>query len=272
MPEGPEIWRAADTIRNAIEGKEVKSISFAFKELKAYESELKGSIVKQVKPYGKAIVCSFEGGKSLYSHNQLYGKWIIQKAGEYPETNRKLRVDIQTGDQAALLYSASDIEVIPTDAVTEHSYIRKLGPDVVDPETTYDEVLAQFRSTVFRNRKLSSLLLDQGFLSGIGNYLRSEILFCAKVMPDRKPSECSGEELSLLAEYSIELARRSYETKGITTSPDLVEALKREGASRRQYRHYAYGRDGKRCYRCGEIIKVMESGGRKIFYCPEEQN
>jgi len=37
MPEGPEIWRAADKIGEAISGKEIEDLFFAFEELKPFK-------------------------------------------------------------------------------------------------------------------------------------------------------------------------------------------------------------------------------------------
>jgi endonuclease-8 len=113
--------------------------------------------------------------------------------------------------------------------------------------------------------------LDQGFLSGVGNYLRSEILFTSGVDPEFRPKDCTQKQIEALAKNSLYLSRRSYDTGGLTTPDELVEALKEEGASRRQYRHYAYGRAGKTCYKCGREIQVMETGGRKVYYCETEQ-
>lgn len=271
MPEGPEIWRAADKISNALAGKEIKEIFFAFDELKKYESKLRGLKVSSVIPRGKAIITSFENDLNLYSHNQLYGKWLISNNGKEPDTNRSLRVAIHTEDASAYLYSASEIEFLKDKEIESHPYIKKLGPDVVDPNISYEEIVKRYRDETFRNRKLATLLLDQGFLSGIGNYLRSEILFCAKVDPDHRPKDCSEEQIKDLAHYSLELSRRSYKTGGNTTAPELVEALKREGASRKQYRHYAYGRTGKPCYKCGQEIREIKTGGRKIYFCENRQ-
>lgn len=271
MPEGPEIWRAADQINNAIAGKSIKKLFFAFDELKNYENELEGSVVSSVTPRGKAIITAFQNELNLYTHNQLYGKWMITENGREPDTNRSLRVAIHTDEASAYLYSASEIEFLKDDEIESHPYIKKLGPDVVDPNTTFEEVFERYKDDAFKNRKLATLLLDQGFLSGVGNYLRSEILFCAKVDPDHRPKDCSEEQIKDLAHYSLELSRRSYKTGGITTAPELVEALKREGASREQYRHYAYGRTGKPCYKCGREIKEVKTGGRKIYYCEHRQ-
>lgn len=267
MPEGPEIWRAADKIGNAIAGKKIEELFFEFDELKPFSDKLTGKKIESVTPRGKAILTSFDGVLNMYSHNQLYGKWIVTDRGKVPETNRSLRVAIHTKDKSALLYSASEIEMINNDEIEDHPYIKKLGPDVVHPDTTYKEVLERFQSEKFKNRKLATLLLDQGFLSGLGNYLRSEILFCAKVDPEFRPKDCSSQQLEELAHYALELSRRSYKTGGVTTEPELVQALKEEGATRKQYRHYAYGRTGSLCYKCGREIEEMKTGGRKIYYC-----
>jgi len=271
MPEGPEIWRTADKIGEAISGKEIEDLFFAFDELKVFEESLLGLKVTSVTPRGKAIITAFENDLNLYSHNQLYGKWVIRNRGNVPNNNRSLRVAIHTKDKSAFLYSASEIEMLKDEDVESHSYIEKLGPDVVHPKTTYEEVLKRYRSDTFKNRKLSTLLLDQGFLSGVGNYLRSEILFTSKVDPEFRPIDCTEAQIEALAENSIYLSRRSYETRGLTTPDDLVKVLKEEGASRRQYRHYAYGRAGKPCYKCGRKIQVMETGGRKVYFCETEQ-
>ncbi len=271
MPEGPEIWRAADEISDAVRGKEIEELFFAFDELKKYEEELLGLKVDSVIPRGKAIITSFNNNLNLYSHNQLYGKWKIANRGETPDTNRSLRAAIHTRDKSALLYSASEIYVLNDEEVEEHDYIKKLGPDVVHPDTTYEEVLARYQDDIFKNRKLSTLLLDQGFLSGLGNYLRSEILFNAKVDPEVRPVDCTEEEIKALAKYSLELSRTSYQTGGVITPPELVQALKEEGATRREYRFFAYGREGKPCYKCGAPIEVIKTGGRKIFYCKNRQ-
>ncbi|MEL7834549.1 endonuclease VIII [Fodinibius sp. Rm-B-1B1-1] len=271
MPEGPEIWRTADSLTNALKDKPIHELFFAFDELKDYESKLKGQSVLNVEARGKALLTFFDTGKVMYSHNQLYGKWMVSNANEEPDTNRSLRVAIHNGEKSAYLYSASEIEMLDREEVGEHPYIKKLGPDVLHPDTTYQDVLGQFTSDEFKNRKLTTLLLDQGFVSGIGNYLRSEIMFYAKVDPRKKLREYSDEEKEALAEATYKLTTRSYETGGITNDQKIVEALKRENASYDEYRHFVYKRTDDRCHKCGSIIEEDKTGGRKIYFCPRCQ-
>lgn len=271
MPEGPEIWRTADSLSNAMAGKKISSISFFLDELKEFEPVLQQETIKKVEARGKAILTFFENDLVMYSHNQLYGKWYVRGFGQKPDTNRKLRVAIHNGQYSAYLYSASQIQIIPKEEVTEHSYIKKLGPDVLHPDTSFEDIKDQFYADQFQNRKLTTLLLDQGFISGIGNYLRSEIMFDAGVDPHHKLKAYSPEEKNALAEATMKLSRRSYESAGITNDPSIVEALKREKAKRSDYRHFVYKRTDSRCHRCGTIIKEEATGGRKIYICPSCQ-
>lgn len=268
MPEGPEIWRTADRLSDALAEREVTDIRFTMDRLAKFEDRLTGRVITTVEPRGKALITRFENGLNIYSHNQLYGKWKVADRGGRPDTGRKLRIRIENDKHAAFLYSATDIEVIDDKALETHEYLRKLGPDVLHPDTGFAEVSERYRDRTYRNRKLTTLLLDQGFLSGIGNYLRSEILFEAGVHPDRKLRECSERQVEKLAGATLELARRSYETGGITTDPEVVTALKREGSKRGNYRHFVYGRGGERCHRCGTTVEVVKTGGRKVFFCP----
>lgn len=271
MPEGPEIWRAADKLNNALSGKVIDDLYFAFDNLNEFKEELIGLPVNSVVPRGKAILTDFGNGLTMYSHNQLYGKWMIRNRGNVPNSNRQLRVAIHNDKKSAFLYSASDIEMLKDEEVENHQYIQKLGPDVIHPDTTHEDILERYTNDKFVNRKLTTLLLDQGFISGIGNYLRSEILFYSGVHPFQKLRECSEKQVKKLANATILLSRRSYETKGITNDPEIVEALKREGAGRKEFRHFVYNRTDRYCHKCGAEIKEEKTGGRKVYFCPSCQ-
>lgn len=271
MPEGPEIWRAADNIDEALTHRRINQITFSFEKLTHFEDILNGTTVTSVQPRGKAIITTFSNNLVMYSHNQLYGKWLVRALGDKPNTNRSLRVEIKNDAYAAYLYSASEVEILEKKQVENHSYIHKLGPDVLHPSVGYDEVLERFTDETFQNRKITTLLLDQGFLSGIGNYLRSEILFYACANPFKKLKSFTDATKKSMARAAIDLSRRSYETGGITNDPSIVEALKREKAPRKEYRHFVYGRTNNRCHKCGTVIEEDKTGGRKVYYCPNCQ-
>lgn len=271
MPEGPEIHLAADQIAAAVAGEVAQEVFFAFEALKSYEAELSGCVVSSVQARGKAMLIQFTNGLTIYSHNQLYGKWVVRDAYNYPNTKRQLRLAIHTAKKSALLYSASDIEVLRDYELADHPYLKRLGPDVLDPDITVEQVIDCFHHKSFYWRKLANLLLDQQFLAGLGNYLRSEILFVARIDPSLRPADCTGDQIRRLAESSLALARQSYRTKGITNDLDLAEKLRRQGFSRNEYRFWVFNRQGESCRVCATPIKKENLGGRRLYYCPSCQ-
>jgi endonuclease VIII len=268
MPEGPEIKRAADKIAAAIVPYPVEEVWFAFDHLKCYEPVLKGQRVTALEPRGKALLTRFENGLNIYSHNQLYGKWVIGKARSYPQTSRQLRLAIHNIRKSALLYSASDIEVIADDMLDHHPFLNRIGPDVLSDWISVNIVKQRLNDPAFHRRRLTTLLLDQHFLAGLGNYLRSEILFVAKVHPSRRPMDCTPEQIETLAEAAIAIPTQSYKTGGITNSLELAAQLKAKGYRRYQYRHWVFSRVGQPCFNCGTSIVKEMTGGRRYYYCP----
>lgn len=272
MPEGPEIRLAADALAKVLVGRPTADVFFEFDNLKRFETMLTGATVRQVSSRSKAMLVAFDNGWTLYSHNQLYGKWMVCPAGDMPQTNRQLRVAIHNETYSALLYSATDIEVLRAEEVAQHPYIAKLGLELLDEAVTVAEVAAQFRDGRFRRRQLSSLLLDQGFLAGLGNYLRTEILFLGGVMPTMRPMDCTDEQIERLAEAAVSLTRQSYQTGGITNDLALANKLKAQGVAYGDYRFWVFARQDKPCYRCGTPIVKDEAGGRRVYYCPQCQS
>lgn len=268
MPEGPEIRRAADAVERALKHKYVEDIYFAFPHLEDYEDLLKGAIVIRVDTKGKAMLIRFDNGYTIYSHNQLYGKWYIRNAYNYPKTNRQLRLALHTEEKSALLYSASDIEVLRDEEVPWHPFVSKVGPDLLSEEVTVDDLMERMKDKRFRNRKWSILLLDQAFVAGIGNYLRSEIMFIASIHPSLRPGDCTEEQWKKTAHGIIDLMKQSYETGGITNDLDLAQKLKAQGVKRSRYRHWVFNREGESCFICGSEIEKTVAASRRLYYCP----
>jgi endonuclease-8 len=271
MPEGPEIRRAADELAKAVEGRVAEQVWFGLPALKCQESRLSGRQIQSVETHGKAMLTRFEGGLNIYSHNQLYGRWIIMPVGEMPETNRQLRLAIHNRDHSALLYSASDIEVLKDDELAQHPFLKKLGPDLLTNRFSVAEIETRLGFAKFRRRQLGTLLIDQSFVAGIGNYLRCEILFVAGLAPNMKLAECSPTELQKLAAVIDQLVWQSYKTAGITNELSRAERLMAEGATFEEARFHLFRREGLPCYRCGTAIVKVKMNSQPTFLCPQCQ-
>ena len=79
MPEGPEIRRAADKVARVLVGNTVEHVAFGLPRLRRFEKRLSGSAVTAVDTRGKAMLTRFDNGLTIYSHNQLYGRWYTAR-------------------------------------------------------------------------------------------------------------------------------------------------------------------------------------------------
>ena len=268
MPEGPEIRLAADKVARVLVDHPVVEVAFGMPRLTRFEKRLTGATVIAVDTRGKAMLTRFDNDLTLYSHNQLYGRWYTMPRPRLPKTTRQLRVGLHTETHSALLYSASDIEVLTDRDLKRHPFLCRVGPDILDPDLTVDDIVDRLESATFRNRALGGLYLDQAFLAGNGNYLRSEILWAAGVDPRSKPSQLDASELHTIATATLAISHRSYRTRGVTAPPQQAQERKALGMSYQQYRFQVFGREGLDCYTCGTTIERHTMGSRNLFVCP----
>ena len=229
---------------------------------------MRGKSISRVRSHGKALLIDFSNGLTLYSHNQLYGLWYIGKSETDPFTHRQLRVEIRSLGVTARLYSASSIELWKTDRLHQHPFLSKLGPDVLDPNLSETFLIDHMKQPRFRAKRLHSLLLDQHFIAGIGNYLRSEILFDARLHPERKLVDLTNRERVKLARSTLKLSIRSSRHGGITRT---VQDAKRDincGIAFESARFWVFDRQGERCRSCESVIDHMTAAGRRLYACP----
>jgi endonuclease VIII len=271
MPEGPETHRTADRLRQVLADRPALAIEFAFPHLQRHARRLTGEAVVDVRARGKALLTCFANGLVVYSHNQLYGRWYVMRAGHRARTTRSLRLSIDNEKHAALLYSASEIEVLEAEHLDRHPFLAALGPDALDPDLEIGALDDRLASRSFRGRALGALLLDQRFVAGLGNYLRADILFEARLHPAERPGKLDPEQRRRLAAAILRITKRSYRAGGVTNEPDRVALLRREGRPRHVCRHLVFARDGQPCWACSTKIERITSAGRRLYLCPSCQ-
>lgn len=267
MPEGPEIRLAADQIAKIIENNIIEDIEVGMAHLFAPAKKLKGVKVEEVETRGKAMLIHFANGMSIYAHNQLYGLWKTVKRGQLPNTKRSLRLALHTQENSALLYSASDIAVYERHDLSQHPFLSKIGPDILSKDLKWQVIAERLQSKRFCNRSLSILYLDQHFIAGIGNYLRSEMLFAAGIHPDFKPKQLSAIQLETLAKQTLLIGRRAYDTKGHTVPLSLGKKLAKTKGSYESVRFMTFNREGLPCRECVTPIVKAKRNGRRIYWC-----
>ncbi|CBL45632.1 Formamidopyrimidine-DNA glycosylase [gamma proteobacterium HdN1] len=269
MPEGPEIRRIADQLSAALLNKPLHEVWFAFPKLQSYSPQLHRSQITGIETRGKALLTHFSIGLSLYSHNQLYGRWIISTPDDPITSTRSPRVRIAANNVTATLYSASNIELWPTNEVQSHPFLQRIGPDVLDKEFTSDQVAHRLLQPHFARRNLGALLLDQSFFAGLGNYLRAEILWRAELSPSSRPQDLTPEKISSLAHAILNIPRLSYATRGLVADSARIAPDPYQDGN---FHFEVFKREGMLCSRCGSVIQKATHNARPLFFCAHCQS
>ena len=153
MPEGPEIRRAGDRINKVLAGKEIIESNFYYKRIRDREKIIKNQNIKEITTRGKAMLIRFKNDWTMYSHNQLYGRWTINLNTTKIKSKRALRVVFKTTKHTVKLWSATDIELLPTSKEDEHSFLKKLGPDVLNESCSLELIEERLTSRRFYKKK-----------------------------------------------------------------------------------------------------------------------
>ena len=111
MPEGPEIRRAADRIGKALVGRTVVDGRWPFPTLSDKTHLLLNQEVLEVTSKGKAMLIRLDNGWTMYSHNQLYGRWTVHLVGGKEPTDRELMdwaVEVEQRGAGEILFTSMD--------------------------------------------------------------------------------------------------------------------------------------------------------------------
>ncbi|MFN8006475.1 MAG: DNA-formamidopyrimidine glycosylase [Terriglobia bacterium] len=141
----------------------------------------------------------------------------------------------------------------------------RLGLEPFSPEYTWKGFEARFGK---RNLRIKSLLLDQGFVAGVGNIYADEALFEARVHPERRVSGLSQDEKLKLFKAIPKVLRRGIHFGG-TTFQSYLNAEGKAGG----FQEYlnVYGRERQHCRRCESQIQRLVISQRSSHFCPNCQ-
>jgi formamidopyrimidine-DNA glycosylase len=141
-----------------------------------------------------------------------------------------------------------------------------LGPLGIDPlEVTAEEFQKRLAA---KRARIKAVLLDQRVFRGMGNIYTDESLWRARIHPARLASALKHEEASRLYRAMQQILREAIRLGGSSIS-DYVNAEGQPGEF--QIRHRVYQREGKKCSRCGALIRRIIVAGRSSYFCPKCQ-
>ncbi len=259
MPEGHEIHRFAQRQTHAFGGKQVRvdSPNGAFPDA----GLLDGRRLQRVVALGKHLGYRFGRDLTLHVHLGQYGDF---REGEQPmpEPKGALRLRMWTKTDWLELRGPTDCRIF-SDEEWERLEAR-IGPDPLDDKADPGPMLALIRT---KKTPIGVLLMDQSVVSGIGNIYRAELLYRARICPDRPGREVTAPELKAIWKDAVALMRDGMEDRRmVTTRPrDRPHA---RGRALDEEVHYVYRRQGRPCRVCETEIKSKPMAGRTVYWCP----
>lgn len=266
MPEGPEVRLSADLIKPLVVGKTTASFYMAGRyqncSPKGLEQFKDKSKVLNVQTKGKLMYWSFENDYYMLSTFGMTGQWSPNK-GKHP------CLGITFTDETEIHFNDprhfGTIKFIKGEAVLKKK-LSELGWDPLSQNLNdFKDFL--YLKILTSNKPIGQLLMDQKIFAGIGNYIRAESLYQAKISPWRPGLHLSKEEIITLCESCVEVMQQSYKHQGATI----------------QTYSTPYGEEGKysNCFKVygqkqdplgNPIIKEETPEGRIIHWCPAIQS
>jgi formamidopyrimidine-DNA glycosylase len=252
MSEGPLVHRIARSLQRILAGQRC-TVDVAGPDLATVRAALAGNAIERVEARGKQFRLHLADQRILLVHLMMDGFWRIRRHDEARRPAKKRQqLVFSTATHIVRLYEAPHIHVFTPDALDSDTRFGNLGPDPLRSDYDPGEVVRRLRAQP--RLEIAPALLDQHIIAGIGNMLKSEILFCAGIHPCRTVSSLTPEELRDILSWTQRLMRRWLNGS-------------RKGTGWR----FIYGKAEDPCPTCGTQIVKLRQAGRNTYFCPHCQ-
>ncbi|MDD4531623.1 MAG: bifunctional DNA-formamidopyrimidine glycosylase/DNA-(apurinic or apyrimidinic site) lyase [Candidatus Pacebacteria bacterium] len=249
----------------------------------SFKKKIVGKKILKVKRRAKNILIDLYVGYVLLVHQKIAGhlllgewkldngKWIAEEEGPLSTDpmNRFLHVVFSLDDKRQLALSDArkfaKIELWKKEELENSKEFKELGPEPLEKNFTLDEFEELFKK---KKGKIKQVLMDQNFISGIGNIYASEILFEAKIHPEEDVSKLNKNDLGRIYKATRRILEESIKLKGDSFS-DFRTIYGEKGKAQEVVK--VYQKEGGKCPRCKGLIKRIKQGGRSSFFCPQCQ-
>jgi len=265
MPELPEVETIKRELEQAVTGKKIIEVCIHVPRVirqpsvEQFKNGLKGQTIKKILRKAKVLILELSNGKSLVVHLKMTGQLI------YPGSAKASRVSFRFSDGSYLDFNDQRLfaELRLLDDWRALPFIRGLGPEPFDIGPEAFKGMLDNKKT-----KIKPLLMDQTFISGVGNLYAAEALFRAGIDPSRAAASLSGKEKEALLKEIKDTLREAI-AHGGSSIDQYVQLTGRPGGYVKY--HKVYGREGKPCPVCKTMIKRIPLGGRGTYFCPRCQ-
>ncbi len=257
MPEGDTVYKLAHYLRSELEGCDI-----AAGMARAAETiDLAGNRIGTVFAQGKHLFIELDNERCLRSHLGMHGSWHRYCADEpWQKPRRQASIILDMGISVFVCFNASQVEILRRTGVRRRILDIVLGPDLLDDQVDYTQILARARDLLEGDTPVLDVLLDQRVACGLGNVYKSEVLFLECCHPSTSLDCLADDRLLRMYRQARRLLRRN-----TGSGPRITRWSKGDPG-----RLWVYGRRGQPCLRCDDVIHSTKlgKGQRSTYWCP----
>ncbi len=282
MPELPEVEIVKQSLDKKIKHKKVKKVIIRNKNLRFkiplnFVSFLKDKKIKKIKRISKYLIFCLSNKSYFLIHLGMSGTiHLIYKNHTKSITNTSFYNSPllpQKHNHVEIVFEKFKIvyndprrfgffQIFKNNDLLKKRF-KNLGPEPSDAKFTKNYVYFFLKK---KKKNIKNFLLDQNFVSGIGNIYASEILFLSKINPQKKGYLIKKKDIKNIVIFSRKV---------------LLNAIKKGGSSIRNFKNTSgtkgnfqkdfnvYQREGLNCKRlkCRGIIEKKNISNRSTFFC-----
>jgi len=237
---------------------------------KEFADRLAGRKFTKIDRKGKYLLLYLDDGDVLVVHFGMSGQLLRGTKRQSLPQHTHVVIGFQQGGDLRFVDPRTFGEMFVTGA-DQLGKIKELDHIAIDPledTFTWQEFSAELAR---RATKLKPLLMDQKFVSGLGNIYSDEVLFAAGLRYDRMSDSLSSQEVRRLYRAMREVLQDAVRFRGTTLDDDAyVDVFGKPGEFAPELK--VYGRKGLACRRCRTPIDAVKLSGRTSYFCPQCQS
>ena len=282
MPELPEVEIVKQSLAKKIQKKKIKQViiknrNLRFKIPLKFEKLLQNKIIKKVTRFSKYLILNFNDGSFCLIHLGMSGTiHLIEKNSLNKFTN------VSFYSSKNLPKKHNHVEIHFKDFKIIYNDPRRFGffkfmrnnQELINrfshlgPEPFFEIFNLKYLLRCFFNKRkdIKTFLIDQKFVSGIGNIYASEILFLSKIKPTTHAMNLSKEDCKRIISFSKSVLNKAIK-KGGSSIRDFKNTSGKIGSFQKEFK--VYQRENLDCLRsnCSGKIKKIFISNRSTFFC-----
>lgn len=293
MPELPEVESLRRSLKPYIIGQTIKSISVHKPKLvsgsgtvrqpldykkQEFETNPIGAKIIDITRVAKNLILHLSNGQVILVHLKMTGQLVYQdndqnkvlgghpievSESQLPNQHSHIIFDLDKGTLYyndvrmfgyVLLYSSLD-------SIYKLGHFDKIGLDPFDSNFTSEYLYKNLKT---KKSKLKTVLLNQEIVTGLGNIYADEVCFKAGILPTRIANTLNKKEVSQLYDAITEIIPKAVEMGGSSIA-NYIMADGSRGTYARE--HKVYGKAGKECMICAQILQKTNINSRTTVFC-----